>query len=180
MKYIATIEDHDHVVDVDRPGEVLIDGQAHRVNLRSIDGVHLYSLIVDDCSFELHVERHHGVYYVQIGGDRYAVDVEQERLKRLRALGGQRHEEHGGATVPAPMPGLVVKLLVSEGEAVEANQGLVILEAMKMENEIRSPRAGVVEGIAVAPGAAVNKGDALMAVTEPQAVASTGSAPDGA
>jgi biotin carboxyl carrier protein len=170
VKYVATggeaAQAVDHVVDVDRPGEVTVDGTVHAVDLRSIDDMHLYSLIVDDASYEMHVERHMGVYYVQIGGDRYAVEVEQERLKKLRAMGGRRHEEHGGATVRAPMPGLVVRVFVEPGQPVAIDQSLVILEAMKMENEIRSPRAGVVKSVAASPGAAVNKDDELLAIVD--------------
>jgi biotin carboxyl carrier protein len=168
VKYIATIDasgaGRNYVVDVDRPTEVTVDGRDHQVDLRSIDGVHLYSLIVDDHSYELHVERIKGVYYVQLGGDRFAVDVEQERLKKLRAMGGTRHQEHGAAAVSAPMPGLVVRVFVEPGQPVAAGQSLVILEAMKMENEIRSPKTGVIESVAVASGDTVNKDDPLMVI----------------
>lgn len=168
MKYIATVADRDYEVDVDRPSEVTIDAVNYQVDLRSIDGVSLYSLIIDDASYEMHVERREGIYYVQLGGDRFPVDVEQERLKKLKAMGGQRHEEHAGAAVTAPMPGLVVKLLVAVGDNVEAQQGLAILEAMKMENEIRAPRAGIVRTIAVTQGAAVNKDDQLLFIADPE------------
>jgi len=166
MKYIATVESRDFVIDVDRPIEVTVDGADHGVSLRSIDGAHLYSLLLDNVSYELFVERREGIYYVLIGGDRYAVDVEQERIRRLKAMGGQRHEEHGTANVLAPMPGMVVKVMVEPGDSVTIEQGLVILEAMKMENEIRSPRPGVVKTVSVVPGATVNKDDPLVVVVE--------------
>lgn len=182
VKYIATIEaagsSTDHVVDVDRASEVTIDGATHQVDLRSIDGEHLYSLILDDRSYEMHVERDKGAFFVQIGGDRYKVDVEQERLKQLRAMGGRQHEEHGNTTVPAPMPGLVVRVFVEAGQPVEVGQPLVILEAMKMENEIRSPRSGVVRDLLTTAGAAVNKDDDLLIIApHPEGAEASGAAP---
>lgn len=166
MKYTATVDGHDFAIDVDRAGEVVIDDQLCRVDLRSIDGAHLYSLIVDNASYELFVERRSGSLAVMIEGDLYEVAVEDARLKQLQAMGGQRHEEHGLYTVKAPMPGLVVRVLVQPGDHVAESQGLMILEAMKMENEIRSPRAGVVRTVAAAPGQTVNQGDALAVVGE--------------
>jgi biotin carboxyl carrier protein len=161
MKYIATVDGHDLEIDVERHGEVVVDGVPRAVDLRLADGVSLFSLILDNESHELIVERREGTYYVLIEGDRYAVEVEDARLKQLKAKSGEKHEEHGLATVAAPMPGMVVKTLVTEGDEVAADGGLLILEAMKMENEIRAPRAGIVKALKVAAGATVNVGDVL-------------------
>jgi biotin carboxyl carrier protein len=79
-------------------------------------------------------------------------------------MGSQAHETHGTAVVLAPMPGLVMRVLVTPGEAVLEGQGVAILEAMKMENEIRAPRPGVVKAVHVMAGKAVNQGDALLVV----------------
>jgi len=168
MKYIATVDGRDFTIDVDRPGEVVLDDQAHAVDLRSIDGNQLYSLILGNQSIELFVERREGRTFVLIAGDRYAVDVEDAHLKQLKAMGSQLHEEHGTVSVVAPMPGLVVRVMVEAGQAVAANQGLVLLEAMKMENEIRSPRDGVVKSVRAQPGATVSLGDLLVVVGAPE------------
>lgn len=168
MKYIATVDGRDFEIDVERASEVVVDGVTHAVDLQPIDEAHLYSVVLDGASHELFIERRNGVYYILIEGDRYAVEVEQERLKRLKAMGGQKHEEHGAAQVRAPMPGLVVKVMVAVGDVVAEDQPLIILEAMKMENELRCPRAGVVRSIDTVPGAKVNQGDVLMSV-EPEA-----------
>jgi biotin carboxyl carrier protein len=164
MKYIATVDGRDFTIDVDRAGEAVVDGAALSVDLQPIDGQQLYSVLVDRASFDLHVERRAGVYYILIEGDRYAVDVEDARLKQLKAMGRQEHAVHGSATVAAPMPGLVVRVMVAVGDTVAENQGVAILEAMKMENEIRSPRAGVVKTVQAVAGNTVNQGDALLVV----------------
>jgi biotin carboxyl carrier protein len=131
-----------------------------------VDGESLYSLILDNFSHEVIAERREGKTEVLIEGHLYEAEVEDARLAQLRAMGGQEHAEHGSATVNAPMPGLVVKVMVAPGEIVERDQGLLVLEAMKMENVIRSPRPGEVRSISVEPGQTVNLGDALVVVDE--------------
>jgi biotin carboxyl carrier protein len=163
VKYIASVDERDFTIDVDHPGEVVVDGEDLAVDLKPIDG-QLYSLLLGARSVEVYVERLEGVYYVLLDGDRYAVEVEDARLKTLKAMGRAEHETHGTATVLSPMPGLVVRVLVALGEAVAEGQGLVILEAMKMENEIRSPRGGQVKALHVAPGRTVNQGEALVVI----------------
>jgi biotin carboxyl carrier protein len=163
MKYTATVDERDFTIDVDHPGEVVVDGTLERVDLKAIDG-QLYSLLVGDHSYELIVERHQGVYYVLINGDRYPVTVEDARLAQLKAMGRAEHASHGTAVVLAPMPGLVVRLMVVAGDSVAEGQGVAILEAMKMENEIRAPRAGVVKALHVQAGRTVNQGDSLLVV----------------
>ncbi len=166
MKYVATVNHKDFSIDIDRPGEVVLDDVARAADLRVIAGTQLYSLLLDNHSYEVFVERREGLYYVMISGELFTVDVEDARLKQLKAMGGLAHEEHDSAVVSAPMPGLVVKVMVAAGDTVAEDQGLVILEAMKMENEIRSPRAGVVRSVGVSAGKTVNLGD-LLVVVEP-------------
>lgn len=101
-------------------------------------------------------------------GKTYDVEIDDERsriIKTFRPAGAQK----GGKTrVKAPMPGMVVRLEVKEGQEVKAGQGLVVLEAMKMENEIRSQAEGIVDTIAVKPGAAVEKDALLLTIRSPE------------
>ncbi|MFL7808456.1 MAG: biotin/lipoyl-containing protein, partial [Anaerolineae bacterium] len=103
------------------------------------------------------------VCFVTLGGQRYRVQVEDERARRL---GVQRAavEEAGEAEVVSSMPGVVVAVLVEAGQEVRTGEGLLILEAMKMENEIRAPRTGVVEAVQVAPGQRVSQDDVLVRI----------------
>jgi pyruvate carboxylase subunit B len=90
------------------------------------------------------------------------VEAVDERTRHIRSLAGSGASEPTGAVVRAPMPGLVVRLLVAEGDHVVAGQGLVVLEAMKMENELKAPVAGQVHAIRAVSGAAVEKGSVLV------------------
>lgn len=164
MGYIATVAGRELAIDIIHPGEIRVDGVSHRIDLQPIDGQYLYSLLLDGVSYEVFVERLAGVYYVTITGDRFAVEVEDERLRRLRQVGQVSHDEQAVAVVTAPMPGQVVRVLAAPGSEVAADQPVVILEAMKMENEVRSPRAGVLQRVAVLPGQVVNADDTLFIV----------------
>jgi biotin carboxyl carrier protein len=84
--------------------------------------------------------------------------------KRLRSVQSSGHHQHGAAEILAPMPGKVVRVLVEVGAEVEAGAGIVVVEAMKMQNEMKSPRAGIVVSLGFAPGATVNSGDVLAVV----------------
>ncbi len=167
MKYVATVNGRNLEIDLDRPGEIEVDRTHHSVDLRLVDGESLYSLILDNESHEVFAERRDGQTIILLDGHRFVVDVEDARLKHIRAAGGQEHVEHGAVIVVAPMPGLVIKVLVEAGQQVARDEGLLILEAMKMENEIRSPRLGTVRTLAVTAGQTVNLGDTLIVVDEP-------------
>jgi biotin carboxyl carrier protein len=97
-----------------------------------------------------------------VGSSRFAVELRDPRSlrSRQRAAG----DEKGPRKILAPMPGRIVRLLVAENSEVEAGQGIVVVEAMKMQNEIKSPKKGVVTRILATPGAAVNPGDVLAIV----------------
>lgn len=166
MRYITTIDGQEYCIELEEPGVVSVDGTPHQVDLESIDGGFQYSLLVGAVSLEAFVERCEDVCLVTIEGQRYQVRVEDEGLRRA----GRRREavlEAGQAEVTSPMPGLVVAVLVEEGQRVRAGEGLLILEAMKMENEIRAPRTGVVERVNIAPGQRVGRDDLLVRIGSP-------------
>ncbi len=123
-----------------------------------------YSILLEDRSYEAHVTPAPGAessreYSVRVGSKSYRVELDDPRAwKGRRRLAGS----DGVRDVSAPMPGKVVKLLVGEGDEVEDGQGLLVIEAMKMQNELRSPRAGRVERIYPAEGAGVETGAPLV------------------
>ena len=161
---------------------VTIDGKSYRVELRRgeqgygcrVEGreVALESvsaerevlwLLIGGRSYEVRREAQaNGALQVVVRGRRYAVEVRDPRAFR------GRRAPTGAGTGPmklvAPMPGKVVRVLKAEGAEVEAGEGVVVVEAMKMQNEIRSPRKGVVKRILATAGAAVNSGEALAVV----------------
>ncbi|TMA89336.1 MAG: biotin/lipoyl-binding protein, partial [Deltaproteobacteria bacterium] len=114
-------------------------------------------------SFEIEVDNTDDEYRVLVDGRNYRIHLVDER--RVRVGGAQSGVElQGRQRVSVPMPGKVIAVLVSEGDAVEKGQGLVIVEAMKMENEVRSPIAGAVKEIKVKPGETVEGGAVLVVV----------------
>jgi biotin carboxyl carrier protein len=103
-----------------------------------------------------------GATEVRVGGSSYEVRLSDP--KRLRGAGAAAGHGEGRAQVHAPMPGKVVRVLVEQGQGVEAGEGLVVVEAMKMQNELKSPKAGTVVELHARPGATVNAGDVLAVV----------------
>jgi biotin carboxyl carrier protein len=94
----------------------------------------------------------------------YPVTVEDEREKRLRSAAGGGVAETGEFHLRAPMPGLVVTILVDEGQAIKKGQVLLILESMKMQNELKSPRDGVIGRVRIKPGETVEQKQTLLSV----------------
>jgi biotin carboxyl carrier protein len=102
------------------------------------------------------------LFDVNLRGHNYTITIVDP--KRLRSMQTSGHDQHGAAEILAPMPGKVVRVLVDVGAEVEAGAGIVVVEAMKMQNEMKSPRAGIVVSLGFAPGATVNSGDVLAVV----------------
>jgi biotin carboxyl carrier protein len=118
-----------------------------------------------DRSFDVTVTDSPEGTIVTFSGHRIVVEIEGDRPQLRRASSGSEARSHDGKVeLRAPMPGKIVRTLVAEGESVRANQGLVVMEAMKMQNEIRTPKAGIVTSLKVREGAPVNAGDILATV----------------
>lgn len=135
-----------------------IDGRAIEADAVEVSpGV--YSILVDGKSFEVRVEPFAGKLRVAIAGREIEATVRDPREWRR---GGQgTAETEGRQQILAPMPGKVVRLLVAAGDDVQAGQGIVVVEAMKMQNEIRSPKSGTVERLSVTEGQTVNAGETV-------------------
>jgi biotin carboxyl carrier protein len=127
---------------------------------RGPDGL---SLLVGNRSFEVRRAISDGNFTIHVNGVPYEVAVRDPRSFRNNQK--SRAAAHGSQALTASMPGKVVRVLAREGDHIKAGQGIVIIEAMKMQNEIRSPRAGIVQKLAAREGANVNAGE-LLAVVE--------------
>lgn len=160
-RYLTTIGQRTYEIEILSDHEVVVDGARHTVDMTKIEGVPVYSLLMDSRSYELYVQEMGG-FQILTGGELHAVQVEDERSRTLHQLAGEAAGPEGPVEITAPMPGLVVSVLVKPGQEVQPHQGLVILEAMKMENEIRASRAGVVKAVRVQAGKAVNQGQVLV------------------
>jgi biotin carboxyl carrier protein len=162
MKLVASVEGREFSVEISADRRtVSLDGEPLAADITRVEpGV--YSVLRGGRSFEILVkEGVDGVLDVYLDGRHFAVRATDPR--RLRRRHGAVEAE-GRQSVVAPMPGKVIRLLAEAGQSVEANQGLVVVEAMKMQNEIRSPKAGKVVEMRVTPGQAVNSGQVLLVV----------------
>lgn len=165
MKYITTIENHEFQIEIVDDHKVIIDGKAYQVDFDSVSDQPVYSLLVNGKSYESYIYPGDQGWQVFLFGTLYLATVEDEREKRLRAASGGNVVERGEYFLKAPMPGLVISIPVSEGQHVELGDVLVILESMKMQNELKSPRAGIVSRLRVEPGDNVEQRQTLLSVT---------------
>ncbi|MBY0505640.1 MAG: hypothetical protein K2X03_17125 [Bryobacteraceae bacterium] len=121
-----------------------------------------YSILLGGRSYEVRSgPLPEGLTWVDVDGRRLQLDLRDPRNGRP---GGGAAGRSGQATLKSPMPGKVVRILVAEGEAVEVGQGVVVVEAMKMQNEMKAPRAGVVKAIKTQEGSTVAAGEALLVI----------------
>ncbi len=152
--------DHEYVVDIEKES-ILVDGEAVDVNIEQAGVDTLYSVLFGGRSYELLIEPNRYTYDIMLKGEFYSVQVEDERSRRVNASRKMVLPE-GELAVVAPIPGLVVKVLVAEGDEIEEGQPLVLLEAMKMENELRALRPGKVKQVKVAAGQRVEQNAVLL------------------
>lgn len=138
---------------------ILLDGQAVNADVTLV-APNTISILLDGQSFEVHVTPSlDGKIKLQSGPHEFTAEIQDPRAWRGRRQGAL--EAEGRQQIVAPMPGKVIRLLVNVGDEVEAGQGLVVVEAMKMQNEIRSPKKGKVERLQAREGQNVNAGDVL-------------------
>lgn len=163
MTYDITIDGKQYRLDLDQSEgrwacrvdgrEVAVDAVLARPNV--------LSLRIDNKAYEVKCERVGAETHIWVGSRRFSSEIRDPRSLRSRA---HSTDEQGPKKLTAPMPGKVVRVLVSQGTEVEAGAGVLVVEAMKMQNEVKSPKKGTIQKILVAAGAAVNAGDVLAIV----------------
>jgi acetyl/propionyl-CoA carboxylase alpha subunit len=143
--------------------EVQIGKKTHTVDVGWLGSAERFSMIVDGRSYDVDVIADGDELMVTLAGTTYRVKLEDELMQKM--LGQAKERSHAAeVTLKAPMPGMVVGVEVSEGQVVTAGQGLVILEAMKMQNELKAPKPGTVKTVRVKPGDKVNGSDVLLVI----------------
>lgn len=167
MKFTVEISGEKHELDIKRDGSRVaaeIDGRRYEVEVReSQPGIYL--LVADGHVYQCRVDHPTAKLEspeVTVGNRAYAVTLTDP--KRFRGAQSSGSHTNGAAQIVAPMPGKVVRVLVEVGASVEAGEGIIVVEAMKMQNEMKSPKTGKVTAINVAAGATVNAGDVLAVV----------------
>ena len=165
MKYFVTVGERTLEVDIDGD-RVRMDGQELHASLTTVPETPEVRLEVAGRVSSLAVDRYvDGRWRLVDRGSVYDIEAVDERTRHIRSLVGAERGTAGGGQLKAPMPGLVIQIAVAEGDRVTAGQGLVVLEAMKMENELKVTAAGVVNRVRVAVGQAVEKGQVLLDIT---------------
>ena len=162
MTYDVVVDGKSHQLELtqgEKTWQCKIDGQLMEVDA-TLTARDVLSVLVGGKAYEIKRERSlQGELHMVIGSARYAVDVQDPRsLRTRRAIAGA---EAGPQKLKAPMPGKIVRVLVQEKQEVKQGQGIVVMEAMKMQNEMKSPKDGRVQKILTAEGSAVNAGDTL-------------------
>lgn len=161
MMYEVTIGDATHKVELVRSGEswkAKLDGREVPLDVVATQSG-VFSILVNGRSYEIKQEVSPAGVNIVVGNQRFPASVSDPRSYRSRrraAAGGE-----GPKKVTAPMPGKVVRILAAAGTEVEAGQGVIVIEAMKMQNELKSPKKGTVKQVIVTEGAAVDAGQVL-------------------
>lgn len=167
MIYSAGVHGRLHRLMVKGKGSqvpVQINGKSYEVDFIAADGS-LLSLLVMGRSYEADVvEDADGVLTVWVEGETYRIEYQEEGRRPRKSAGLTGHGASGLQVITAPMPGKVVALLVSPAQEVTAGQGVIVIEAMKMENELKASRPGVIKEIKVQEGSTVGGGDVLVVI----------------
>jgi biotin carboxyl carrier protein len=164
MKLTAELWGSEHSLSLTREGDKVsaqVDGRTYELTIRERDD-HEYLLIDGTKVYDSRIETTRDNFIVHLRDQSYPVRIIDP--KRLRSTQSAGRHDHGSADIVAPMPGKVVRILVNEGEEVASGKGILIVEAMKMQNELKTPKAGTVVSIRAEAGATVNAGDVLAVV----------------
>jgi len=167
MKYFVTIGDKEYEFEAN--GEngrttLIFEKRSISVDFKRIGNSPMYSLLLDGKSYDVWASSQNGSIQIGIGGQSYSARVEDERQRLLKQLTRSEAKGEGLVSVKAPMPGLVVRIAVEEGISVKKGEGVMVIEAMKMENEIKAPISGIVKSIGVRQGDAIDKNALLFEI----------------
>lgn len=164
MKYITTVNEQEYVIEIDQENEITVNGERHGIDFQQLAQSGTLSLLINNRSLEAIVDEREDSWEVLLHGELYTVRVQDERSYRLAQARGQLSDASEAVVIRSPMPGLILDVRVEEGALVEQGQTVVILESMKMENELRAGRDGLVTRVHVGKGDSVEKNQELVAI----------------
>ncbi len=165
MKYVTTVEDQEYAIEIiEDEDAILVDGVRYQYDFAAVGDQPVFTLLLSGKSYEAYVYESAEGLKVLLQGTMYPATVIDEREQRLRSALGSQPSLGGEFYLKAPMPGLIVDVPVEEGQAVEKGQVLLILESMKMQNELKSPRKGIVSRLRVDVGDNVERKETLLSV----------------
>ena len=163
MRYYVTVAGREFEIVIDGEG-VVVDKSEVPSALTQVGGTPVRHLNVEGASHRVVADagETRGEWDLHLDGQHVVAEVVDERTRAIRAMTSRTGAAQGPKPVKAPMPGMVVRIEVKPGDTVKAGQGVVIIEAMKMENELKAESAGVVAKVLIEPGTAVEKGTVLI------------------
>lgn len=170
MKYIATIEDKVFEIIIDGENQIEVNGERYEIDFQYLDEDGVLSLLLNNRSLEAVINEQEDTWEVLTRGVLYTVQVQDERAYRLAQARGTGPSVTGEAVIKSPMPGLIVSVPVKEGDMVQKGEKVIILESMKMENELRAPRDGIINRVHVSQGDSVEKDQPLVVIGDPERV----------
>jgi len=164
MRYTTTISDQEFLVEIIDEHHVLLNGKSYEIDFDEICDQPVYSLLIEGKSYEAYVYPMDGTWQVLLLGRSYQTLVEDEAEKRLRVASSGSLGERAEYQLKAPMPGMVISVPVIEGQEVQKGEVLAVLESMKMQNELRAPRDGIVTRLRVRTGDNVEQYQTMLSV----------------
>jgi biotin carboxyl carrier protein len=165
MKYIAVIDETEFQIEINADDEIIVNGESHAIDFRSVAGQAVYSLLIDGKSYEALVQPSDDNLEVLLHGSYFLTTVEDERQRRLRQTSGAEETQRGEYHMKSPMPGLIISVRVREGQEVKKGERLIVLESMKMQNELKAPRSGVIRSLRIKNGDNVEQNQVLLSVS---------------
>ena len=165
MKYVSTVGEREFTIDINDDEHIVIDGEELKIDFQGLAGTPLFSLIMGCQSYDVNIDKGDDIYHVSLKGTIYDVKVEDERTRRLAGLKGSVAVDVGEILIKAPMPGIVVATPVETGQSVAKGDIIAILESMKMQNEFRAPRDGVVSSIRVKAGDKIDQNTIMVTIS---------------
>ncbi|MBK8988090.1 MAG: acetyl-CoA carboxylase biotin carboxyl carrier protein subunit [Chloroflexi bacterium] len=169
MKYYTKVNEKEYIIEIGQDDEIVVNDKQYAIDFRRLAQGGTVSLLLNNRSLEAVVDERDDHWEVLTEGELYNVSVQDERAYRLAQARGTGLDMGHEAVVKAPMPGLIIRVLVAEGDTVERNEKVVILESMKMENELRAPREGLVTAVHVSAGSSVEKDQVLIVIGDLEA-----------
>ena len=167
MKYITNVQGKEFVIEIDEESRIRVNDEAYDIDFQQLTDDGVISLLIENRSLEAVVEERDELWQVLMKGQLYSVKVQDERAYRLAMARGAGGAGSGDETIKSPMPGLIVDVPVAEGDVVTKGDKVVILESMKMENELKASGDGVIGRILVGKGDSVEKGQDLVVILPP-------------
>ncbi len=160
-KYVVSFDRSKHTVSIFADGSKALDGVMTSVDICAL-GNDSYSVLLEGNSTKVVARKNGSTFQVLLGAEVYDVIVESERDILLRTYAHSTGHQQHRRDILAPMPAMVIRIEVNKGDNVSKGQGLIVLEAMKMENELKAPQDGKVKAILVIQGQTVEKGENLL------------------